>query len=277
MKPFWAAVFLSFIALSALAQSASPYVGEQGVALDAPYVATPAAVVHAMLALARVDATDVVYDLGSGDGRLVIAAVRDFGAKQAVGVDLDPARVADSRRNADHAGISGRAIFHEGDLFRFDFSAASVVTLYLLPEMLTRLRPSLLKLKPGTRIVSHSFSLGDWEADMFQHLGARTIYLWIVPADVAGTWYFRVGDITYSADITQAFQHIAGSVRVIGALPGAPLPLERATLSGDTVAFQAGLPTGEMLIFRGGVVGDTILAEVTNGGSSVTTTAKRIR
>jgi SAM-dependent methyltransferase len=152
---------------------------------DVPYVQTPTEVVGEMLRLARVDRNDVVYDLGSGDGRLVIAAARDFGAR-GVGVEIDPKLVAQSVETARRVGVGDRVSFREGDLFQIDLSDATVVTLYLSTAMNLRLRPKLLReLRPGARIVSHSFAMGDWSPVRTIRVqtaeGPAEVYLWIVP------------------------------------------------------------------------------------------------
>ncbi|HVF63739.1 MAG TPA: class I SAM-dependent methyltransferase [Casimicrobiaceae bacterium] len=152
---------------------------------DVPYEPSPPEVVRAMLELAAVKPSDTVYDLGSGDGRIVIAAARDFGAR-AIGIDIDPKRIAESNENAKGAGVNGRVKFVQGDLFASDFSDASVVTLFLWPHINLKLRPQLEKLKPGTRIVSHVHDLGDWKPDRTVKVRLtdggreRTLYLWTV-------------------------------------------------------------------------------------------------
>jgi len=150
--------------------------------LDVPYVPSPNPVVDGMLKLAGVKAGDVVYDLGCGDGRIVIAAAKDYGAT-AVGVDIDPERVKEARENAKKAAVEDKVKFEENDLFNASLGNATVVTLYLLPSVNQRLRPKLLKeLKPGTRIVSHSFDMGDWKPEREEVIEGRRIYLWTVPA-----------------------------------------------------------------------------------------------
>lgn len=153
--------------------------------LEAPYVPTPQVVVDRMLAMAEVGADDVVYDLGSGDGRVVITAAQNFGA-QGIGIEIDPDLVAEAQANAATAGVSDRVQFRQEDLFTADLSAATVVTLYLLPEVNLRLRPLLLsQLKPGTRIISHSFDMGDWEPEEVEVVQGphklHILYKWIVP------------------------------------------------------------------------------------------------
>jgi SAM-dependent methyltransferase len=148
---------------------------------DVIFVPTPEHVVEEMMSLARVGPGDVVYDLGCGDGRLVIAAAKR-GAKKAVGVDIDPERIREARENARGARVQDKVLFVEGDLFAMDISDATVVTLYLLPELNLRLRPKLLALAPGTRIVSHAYDMGDWAPDQTAHVAGKTVYAWTVPA-----------------------------------------------------------------------------------------------
>jgi SAM-dependent methyltransferase len=147
---------------------------------DVVYVPTPDEVVAAMLEVARVGPTDVLYDLGSGDGRIPIAAAKRFGTR-GLGIDIDPQRIRDANANAVAAGVTDRVRFVQGDLFELDLSPATVITLYLLPELNVKLRPTLLKLKPGTRIVSHDFSMGDWKPERTVRVGNRTVYFWTVP------------------------------------------------------------------------------------------------
>jgi SAM-dependent methyltransferase len=150
--------------------------------LDVPFVPTPMAVVDAMLDMAHVTRNDTLYDLGCGDGRIVVRAASRFGCR-GVGVDLDPERVREANENARKAGVSELTRFEVGDVFEFDFSAASVVTMYLLPSVNLKLRPRLLKeLKPGTRIVSHDFDMGDWAPEVSREVKNSRIFLWTVPA-----------------------------------------------------------------------------------------------
>lgn len=150
--------------------------------LDVPFVPTPMAVVDAMLDMAQVTRSDTLYDLGCGDGRIVVRAATRFGCR-GVGVDLDPERVREAKENARTAGVEKLTRFEVGDVFEFDFSAASVVTMYLLPSVNLKLRPRLLKeLKPGTRIVSHDFDMGDWAPEVSREVKNSRIFLWTVPA-----------------------------------------------------------------------------------------------
>ena len=148
---------------------------------DVPYVPTPPEVVEAMLKLGNASAGDVHYDLGCGDGRIVVMAVQKFGAPRGTGYDIDPQRIKEANANAAQAGVNGKVKFVIGNLFEADFRDASIVTLYLLPEVNLKLRPKLLKdLKVGSRIVSHQFNMGDWEPDKKIEIDWRTIYLWTV-------------------------------------------------------------------------------------------------
>lgn len=149
---------------------------------DVPYVASPMEVVHAMLEMAKTGKGDVVYDLGCGDGRIVIAAVRDHGAARGVCVEIDPLLVEEAREHAREAGVEDRIRFIEGDLFEVDLSPATVVTLYLLPDVNLRLRPKLLReLRPGSRVVSSSFDMGEWEPQESDRVWGKNIYLWTIP------------------------------------------------------------------------------------------------
>jgi len=163
--------FLVFF-LSLLPQARQP---------DVIFVGTPPDVVDAMLEVAEVKSTDVVYDLGSGDGRILIAAAKKYGA-HGVGIDIDPAQVKQAEENARNEGVADKVQFIEGDLFQADIHEATVVTLYLLEELNIRLRPKLLKdLKPGTRVVSHRWRMGDWQPEISRRVGDRAIYLWRIP------------------------------------------------------------------------------------------------
>ena len=149
--------------------------------LDVPYVPTTQKVVDAMLKMANVKGNDVLYDLGCGDGRIVITAAKKFGAT-GTGIDIDPQRIKEAKANAEEAGVNDKVNFIQGNLFEADFSKASVVTLYLLPSVNLKLRPQLLKqLKPGTRIVSHAFDMGDWKPEKTETVDGSTIYFWTVP------------------------------------------------------------------------------------------------
>lgn len=168
------------------ATAADPSLMAQDSRLDVPYVPTPQEVVDEMLRIANVQKTDKLYDLGSGDGRIVITAAKRFGTR-GVGVDLDPERVQDANRNARRAGVTDLVEFRQQDLFKTNLQEATVVTLYLLPEVNMRLRPKLFQeLKPGTRIVSHAFDMGDWKPEKVVQVNGRTIYFWRIPEKPLG-------------------------------------------------------------------------------------------
>jgi ubiquinone/menaquinone biosynthesis C-methylase UbiE len=170
------------IALFLALLSAAPLTAQDSeVRKDVPYVPTPPEVVEAMLKLGNARAGDVHYDLGCGDGRIVVAAVKQFGVARATGYDIDPERIKEANENAQQAGVTGKVKFILGNLFEADFQDATIVTLYLLPDVNLRLRPKLLKdLKVGSRIVSHQFDMGEWEPDKKITMDWRTIYLWTV-------------------------------------------------------------------------------------------------
>ncbi len=153
----------------------------QQIALDVPYVPTPQNVVEGMLDLAKVGKGDIVYDLGCGDGRIVITAAKKYGAT-GIGVDLNPERIKEAKANARKAGVENKVTFHQGNLFDFDFSKATVLTLYLLPDVNLKLMPKILsEMKPGSRVVSHAFDMGDWKPDKEISVDGKSAYLWIVP------------------------------------------------------------------------------------------------
>lgn len=203
---------------------------ELGMNLDVPYVPTHESVVKAMLELAAVDADDVLYDLGSGDGRIPVAAAVDHGA-QAIGVEIDSGRVKLAQAYAEQMGVEHRVAFLQHDLFDVDFSPATVVTMYLLHTVNLELRPRLLsELRPGTRIVSHAFDMGDWRADRKIAFKSDALYLWIVPAQVAGNWEWQSADGTrYRVELQQRYQKLMGELWI----SGQPAELQAALLWGD--------------------------------------------
>lgn len=231
-----------------------------------------------MLAVARVGPGDVLYDLGSGDGRIVIAAARRFGIR-AVGIDIDPKRIEESNFNADTAGVSDLVDFRAADLFTTDLRQASVVTLYLLPALNVRLRPKLFEeLRPGSRVVSHSFDMGDWQADSTMALQARIIYYWVMPADVAGEWNLEISGAKRPARHTlhfaQKYQHVTrasaeNGMRVIG-----------ANVRADSIHFllmpDTRGPTAAMEL-HGRVNGETMTGVWRSGGTTGAWRASRLR
>jgi precorrin-6B methylase 2 len=264
-----AAVFMTFSAVAA-----TKYTGEGGVELDVPYVPTPQELVDRMLKLGSVTASDVHYDLGSGDGRIVVTAARDLKVKKGVGVDLDPVRIAEANENAKKAGVTDRVTFHRGDLFAMDFREASVLTMYLLPEVNLKLRPKILdEMKPGSRVVSHAFTMGDWQPDKHEVVDSRNIYLWIVPAKVAGSWTWQVGNETYKADLKQQYQMAEGTLTLPS---GKQVPIESPVLTGDNIAFAATVPGATApLRFSGKVTGSSMDGAMDLSGKSAKVTAKK--
>ena len=214
----WAAVAALF---------ALPLAAQQPPGLDVPYVETPHEVVAQMLALVRPTRDDVLYDLGSGDGRIVIQAARRFGTR-GVGVDLDPVRVEEATANARRGGVQGRVRFRQQDLFKTDLRPASIVTLYLLPRLNLELRPKLFEqLRPGTRVVSHAFHMGDWQPDsvvavkVSQGQGRAMVYAWTIPARVAGNWTLTTPEgRRVPLQLRQRFQRFTGPGGLSGRLVG---------------------------------------------------------
>jgi SAM-dependent methyltransferase len=245
-----------------------PVPGQAG--KDVIWLPTPEALVERMLTMAQVGPRDVLYDLGSGDGRLVIAAARR-GAR-AVGVEFNPDLVAFSGRRARAAGVEGRARFVQGDIFETDFSEASVVTLYLLPGINMRLRPALLKMRPGTRVVSHAFGMEDWGPDESSRAEQRTAYLWIVPAPVEGTWRIDLeGGPPFDVALTQRFQKIEGKV----ALGPVEAGLRELMLRGDTIRFGFVDASGARHDLEGTVSGDRMSGTYVVAGRTKRWTAAR--
>ena len=238
---------------------------------DVPYVPTPQDVVESMLDLAKVVAGDYVIDLGSGDGRLVVTAAKR--GAQGFGVDLDPKRIAESLENAKQAGVSDRAQFFQRDLFETDFSRATVLTMYLLPEINLKLRPKVLGLKPGTRVVSHDFDMGDdWVPDeRIRMLSKLTnyesnAYLWVVPANAAGRWQAD-GAAAIQFDIAQSFQKIT----LQGRSADGAFAVSDARLNGDRISFKAGARA-----YDGRVDGDVISGVMRGPAAESSWSARRV-
>jgi Methyltransferase domain len=234
-----------------------PVVGQPG--KDVVWVPTPQATVDNMLKLAKVTPQDYLIDLGSGDGITVITA-----AKQGVtahGIEYNPDMVNLSKKKASEAGVSDKATFTQADLFQSDFSKATVITMFLLSDINLRLRPTLLNMKPGTRVVSNTFTMGDWTADETVTTPNCTSWctalLWIVPAKVEGTWKTQQGELK----LTQTFQNLAGTLGTT--------PINNGKMSGDRITFEAGGAK-----YDGRVNGNTIQGTV-NSGRSTSFTATR--
>jgi SAM-dependent methyltransferase len=206
---------------------------------DVIFVPTEQAVVDEMLRVAKVSKGSVVYDLGCGDGRIVITAATHFSAR-GVGIDIDPERIGESQQNARAMGVSDRVNFIQGDLFQTDFHEATVVMLYLSSVVNVRLRPILLRqLKPGTPVVSHDFLMGDWQPDETNSVNGAAILLWIVPARVAGVWQWTVNNGAkadrYELTLRQEFQKVTGTL----AVNGKEEALSALRLAGDRMEFES--------------------------------------
>jgi len=235
-------------------------------ALDVPYEPTSYGIAKEMLNMAGVTSKDLIYDLGCGDGRIVIMAAKERGAR-GVGVDLDPERIRESRENAKAVGVSHLVRFFEQNLFETDIRQATVVMLYLYPEVNLRLRPKILRdLKPGTRIVSHSHTMGDWEDDATKRVEGHDLHFFIIPTNVTGTWRWDEPDgRRASLSFTQKFQRIKGSM----AIGGETYPISEGSLRGGTILFRVERPVQgakEFFSYEGQIAGDTIQGKITSGG-----------
>jgi precorrin-6B methylase 2 len=266
-RSFWFFLFVTFLSVAAFAQTATqtppkpfePQVGQAG--KDVVWVPTPQALVDKMLDMAKVTPRDYVIDLGSGDGRTVITAAKR-GAK-ALGIEYNPDMVALSIKNAAAAGVTDKATFIKADLFESDFSNATVITMFLLPSINVKLRPKILDLKPGTRIVSNTFTMDDWEADETGTVeqGCEsswcTALFWIVPAKVAGSWQVGQGNL----QLTQTFQKLTGTL--------GSTPITDGRMRGAEISFTVGNAK-----YTGQVVGNSIKGTIA-GGSERTWSATR--
>jgi SAM-dependent methyltransferase len=263
------ALALAFAPLVALAQGEAnkeefkPEVGQAG--KDVIWVPTPEFLVERMLQMAQVGPNDLVVDLGSGDGRTVIAAAKKFHANS-VGIEFNPDMVVLSKRNAEKAGVAADAKFIEADIFASDFHKATVVTMYLLPDLNLRLRPKLLDMKPGTRLVSHQFSMGEWQPDEISTFDNRFAYFWVVPAKVEGDWALgydsKKSKIELTLNLRQTFQMVEGAI-VAGQ---ARLGLRDVRLRGDRFDFSFVDDRGVLREFSGRVLGKTMSGSMKAGG-----------
>jgi len=236
-----------------------PQVGQAG--KDVVWVPTPQALVEKMLDMAKVTPQDFVMDLGSGDGRTVITAAKR-GAR-AMGVEYNPDMVALSQRNAKEAGVTDKATFVKADLFETDFSKAQVITMFLLPSINLRLRPKILDMKPGTRVVSNTFTMDDWQDDESQTIGGDctswcTAHLWIVPAKVEGTWQLGQGALA----LTQKYQMVSGTL--------GSTPITDGRLRGEDISFTVGNAK-----YTGRVSGNSMSGTVSGGSGGKWSATKK--
>jgi len=263
-RPQVVAAALLWLATAALAhaqpapQEYEPTPYQEG--KDVIWLPTPQQLVNKMLDLAKVTARDYVIDLGSGDGRTVITAAKR-GAR-AMGIEYNPDMVEYSTRAAAKEGLAGKVRFMKADLFETDFSDATVVTMYLLPDINLKLRPKILELKPGTRVVSHAFDMGEWKPDRTATVDGNTAFLWIVPAKVTGVWQLPQGELT----LRQDFQTVTGSLKT----GDRTVSLSGGRLRGDQIAFSAGGAA-----YRGNVSANSIEGIVKSGGTESKWSATR--
>ncbi len=276
---------ISNCALYSIGESKEP--GSAGVSgkqprLDVPYEPTTYEIAKEMLRMAGVQKDDLVYDLGCGDGRIVIMAAKERGAR-GVGVDIDPQRIKESVKNAKKAGVADKVRFFQQDLFKTDISKATVMMLYLWPDVNLRLRPRLLaNLKPGTRVVSHSHKMGDWKADQVSEAGGHTLYAWVIPANVTGTWTWLVpassGGTRAVLQLSQKYQEIKGSLTI----DNSSVPVTNAVLSGRQLSFFVDSEINGQKVtmkFDGQVENDTALGmmEMSGGGAKKNIPWKAVR
>ncbi len=251
----------------------APQSGQAG--KDVIWVPTPDELVTRMLQLGGVTKDDYVIDLGAGDGKIVIAAAKQFGAR-GHGIEYNPDMVALAQRRARAAGVADRARFEKADIFESDFSKADVITMYLLPALNLKLRPTLMRLKPGTRLVTHAFTMGSWKPDETSRAGGASAYLWLVPANLSGQWQLSYpqgkGRQSVRVDVTrQHFQFPEGQVQM-GEIETS---LRDARVMGERVRFAFTGTDGVLRSFEGKVSGDRIEGEVSDGQKSERFSATR--
>ncbi|MGH8519547.1 MAG: class I SAM-dependent methyltransferase [Panacagrimonas sp.] len=243
---------LLFAFIAPAAAQFQPQVGQAG--KDVIWVPTPDDVVERMLTMAQVTPQDYVWDLGAGDGKIAIMAAKKFGAR-ATGVEYNPDMVKHANANAQAAGVAGsgqgKATIRHGDIFATDFSSATVITLYLLPALNMKLRPQILSMRPGTRVVSHSFSMEDWEADEISTLDGRRAYFWLVPANVMGSWNLEAAGQRVEMALEQTFQKVSGTL-TLGPIHAG---LREMRLRGTNISFAYVDPAGMRREFSGRVTG----------------------
>ncbi len=237
--------------------------------LDVPYEPTSYGIASEMLNMAGVTSSDLLYDLGCGDGRIVVMAASERGTR-GIGVDMDSERIRESLRSAERAGVVHLVQFHEQNLFETRISDATVVMLYLWPEVNLRLRPKLLReLQPGTRIVSHSHTMGQWEDDATRDVEGHTLHFFVVPANVSGTWeWVGPGKRPCSLQLSQKFQKVKGSITI----GKETFPIANSSLRGNDLLFSVETKAQgkeDVLSFSGRVLGDTIDGMMTGGSKAV--------
>jgi hypothetical protein len=231
-----------------------PTVGQSG--KDVVWVPTPDELVRRMLTMAKVTDKDFVIDLGAGDGKIAIAAAKAPFNANSLGIEYNPDMVKLANCMVQVQGVANKTKVIQGDIFKEDFSKADVVTMYLLPELNLCVRHRILAMKPGTRVTSHQFTMGDWKADETAEIEYRTAYLWIVPARVAGAWSLKdSGNMQFAVNLTQTFQEISGDVT----LANGKQPLVGASLRGNDIRFAFNDPQGATRTFTGSIAGNRLV------------------
>ena len=239
---------------------------------DVIWIPTPPELVEKMLTMAKVTAQDKVFDLGSGDGIIAITAAQKFNANS-VGIEFNPDMAGYARRKVAEAGMQDKVRIITGDIFKEDFSSADVVTMYLLPDLNLRLRPTILNMKPGTRVVAHAFDMGEWQADETATAAGANAFLWIVPAPVQGGWSVTFdGGKTARLNLEQTFQNVGGTLTV----DGRTLPLLGARLRGDDLSFQYRGEGQSVSSFKGKVNGDRLSGTLSTDRSAQSLDGRRL-
>jgi SAM-dependent methyltransferase len=239
---------------------------------DVVWVPTPDALVKGMLEAVKTTKDDLVYDLGAGDGKIPIAAAKEYGAK-AVGIEYNAEMADFARRNVKRAGVENLVNIITGDIFVEDFSKATVVTMYLLPQLNVKLRPTILKMKPGTRVTSHQFDMGDWQPDQHLYIESRDAYVWIVPATVGGEWVLKdqQGTLWGTLRLAQKYQRIGGTL----AIGGKTQPLLGSSIDGENVSFSFVDGDGNLQIARMKVAGNNMTGSLSDLRKTTLTGSKR--
>jgi SAM-dependent methyltransferase len=273
---YWLVALCCSVSFTALADkpgtkvdsSYKPSPGQAG--KDVIWLPTGTELVSLMLKTANVGPQDLVYDLGAGDGKIAIAAAKEFGAK-AVGIEYNKDMAAYAQRNANQSGVGHLVKIINGDIFVEDFSKATVVTLYLLPDLNIKLRPTILKMKPGTRVVSHAFTMGDWEAD--KEIGTdANAYYWVVPANVAGEWSLDGVELKNTTlTLAQRYQRIGGNIKI----GDKSQPILNSHLEGKYLRFSYVDLNDNLITVRGEINGSTFKGEDKGGYSQGLVKGKR--
>ena len=245
-----------------------PFIGQSG--KDVVWVPSPDQLIDKMLKTAKVTEKDIVYDLGAGDGKIAIAAALNYGAKS-TGIEFNPEMAALAQRNVERAGLKDKVRIINGDIFVEDFSSATVVTLYLLPELNLKLKPILQKMKPGTRVVSNSFTMGEWEADEVIESDRGRGYFWIIPAIMTGEWNLQLAGKTAQLSINQRDQKFTGTLK----LGSETFQVINGLLRASDFTFEYQRPDRSIVKVSGTIEGATIKAQQQILSAAVMITGQR--